>query len=303
MIETKERQKNWNYKISLINEKCDLQNFVYYHKGNVIQAPLEALLTFYLAESLILFTNHFYSEVLSDLTIFPLVFTPLIISLLTCIVYTVACIIKISHKLVDCLESIQEYIKNNKMKEAYMYTNDSFKRVFKTIHIWGTVLYTLVGFGFSIYIVKNIRLKMDNLLFIFLTTTFALFFGVFWNIAGYRGDQRIKWETIIKDLKIEDDVKKDIYYKIYQGKYESFKWQSSMHVVGVFIVLVIAVFIMVFLKRNIMVQNGSSSFEIYYIFITLFITSITLYIKYIFAHFYSWRSKESEIFINIKDFK
>ncbi|SHN83531.1 hypothetical protein [Desulfitobacterium chlororespirans] len=291
---------SWFEKISLISKKCSLRDIIYYHKGNVIQAPLEALLTFYLAEMIMFVSDLFVREPLSNEQMLQVIIVPLIFSALVCIVYSIAAILKISSRLFECIKEIDtsERIGN---KKIYDQVDNRFKDLFFKIHRWGAICYFLVSVTVACYCVYGIgiNLKVPSIVFIIAVTIFGSIFGLCWNYAGFNGDRRVDWSLIILSFNRINIRQRSA---IIRRKYKHFERQVTTHIIMIIFILGITAYILFFLNGYFEKEN-EIKFEMYYLFASLYVMTMYLYIRFVFKHFYGRRENGSKIYINIEDLK
>lgn len=86
-------------KLSLISKHCSIPGLLRYHTGNIIQAPLEALLTYYLFTALIIATDFFLLSPLDAPTLLKVIFIPLYITIIVCLIFSILVVYSITNAL------------------------------------------------------------------------------------------------------------------------------------------------------------------------------------------------------------
>lgn len=90
-MKTMKKSKKITFRDSLIiiNQKCDVNNVLYYIKTNMIRAPLEVAITLFLMESMIIFTKFFINDLLMAQEMILIIFQPLLAGALICFFYLI----------------------------------------------------------------------------------------------------------------------------------------------------------------------------------------------------------------------
>lgn len=298
---------SWFEKVSLISKRCIMKEFIHYHKGNVFQAPLEALLTFYLAEMIVFVSNLFVVTPLTSAQMLQVIFVPLIFSALVCIVYSIAMILKISTRLFDCLQEID---KLEGIIEKYNAVDERFKDLFFRIHRLGAICYFLVSLFVSYFylFVMNIDLKVTPITLVVSITLFGSFFGVVWNYAGFNGDRRVEWSQLLLEFSGIDAIQRT---PIIKKKYKYFERQAKTHIMMIILILLITGFCVLNLNEYFYAEfdiflnkvRAEIEVEVYYLFASLYVMAMYFYIKFLASHFYNRYENGSKIYVNIEELK
>lgn len=287
---------NSYHTLKRLNEDCYINNIFYYHKTNLIRAPLEAAITLYVSEFYILFTNIFNNTTSSSLAqsintkqMIIIILIPLIYALFLCTFYSVYLIKKIN-----------KYFINNESLENLKYEiiDNVFAKCAFKIHIVGTFSYLLSAFllTYCYYIVCNDVLIINSHFFVKLIAivTFGLISGFLWNIMGYCSDRSIDWSRVYKKHHLV--LQKTL-------KFQKFKYYYAHRVINIIILLLYILLSMIaflFIDEN---TINSNNWEFMYLLITIFITLITLYSKQMYSLYFNENKKKNTIFHTFKSLK
>lgn len=281
-------------KLKDLNNNCYVNNIFYYNKTNLIRAPLEATLILYVAELYIIFTNYFICRSLETNEILTLIFFPLIFSVVLCSIYSFLVMKYIINRIHKHIFDIVKTNFDESPQEKYNKLNKIFKKHFIWIHTWGTICYSIVtGITVLCFLAKfNGSFAKDYIKSTVILTIFSLLSGFLWNLMGYWSDNTIEWGNIYKNItsmpsnQAKDKFKSYIYHRI----------------LNIIILLSIILFVLCALIN---IRNEFSKdvdLNIYYLFITIFITIVIFYAKQMYRLFFNEKDCEKTVFLNLMSF-
>lgn len=279
-----------------IHENCYVNNLQFYHKSNLIRAPLEALITIYLAEVAMMFSKWFVDKVkLTSPQIALMIFIPLLFALVVCLLYSGGVILLVNRKIYKLTEEFDNGTPrrtNISISQLYIEINEDVKKTFRLIHVIGGACYLIVGIITSALFSNRIFTGF-SLWNTIILSVYALLMGVIWNIYGYYSDNRIDWSKIYKGLII------DIAYnsEIKQEKYKSYR--RSVYGQTIVVAIITLILILVFARFDYSAIPQNNPFETllaYSVFGAWFITILKIYGTQMFNIFFVHKEKGSEIF-------
>lgn len=314
-------------RICKLFQEVDHDALLYYHKGNVMQAPLEALVSLYLCELFFVFTTWFQDQkhqIVSNpaLAIMKLiqkdnpeiesnqvlvfVFVPLFIGIFICVVYTLWISLYTTAKLYKSIYSKEfkckkhdEKDKNNAELEdvekynSYRFLDARMKKVFRTVHTCGTLSYTIVGFSTAVALHRLMDFNIETIPAL---TGAGFLLGLGWNILGYNGDRMIDWSNIALGL---SDMKEEDQLCLRKNKITNYKWRTIMEVImlGVLMLVPIAGLIAAYVTNTLKLPKDD--LQTNYLLISLYAASVVLYARQILSHFYG--RKGPAVYLALKD--
>ena len=272
--------------ITDLYSRCNVSNLFNYHKGNITQAPLEALLTYYTAQSVVLLTGTFIRPDTDLVTALRYIIVPLIIGVVVCTLFLILASCSITKKL---YYSLLEYEKQSGI-ELYKSIDKKLKGTFIYCQIGGILAYLIVaGVASSYYSISGYFI--DSTLGIFVCVGIGFISGVIWNTLGYYGNRLIDWRKIVKPLasmKIEtnDNFKK-----------EKFKYFMVHIIINSSMVLIMLIIQCISLAFN---NNKEFDSNLVSLIIPLTIAIITLYCKLVYVQYYFGQKRKS-VYLRIND--
>lgn len=248
MVEIQKKKKE-KVKLSLssydmLKTYCNIDNLWFYIKTNIIRAPLEAAVSLYLAEILIILTDIFTVEVLTIGKIILIILIPIFIGTILCLFY----LSWVSKKILHCILGIIVKYENEDFTdiELYQYIDNTFLKGIFYSHIWGVLHYLAISLLFACLIAYTNLISYDyidsdkKLLFIFVIVSFGTVFGALWNFYGYCSDSRIDWSKIFIPLtNFQISKNKEIRNK----KYKAYKISIAMQISIMILVMTILIFV------------------------------------------------------------
>lgn len=277
--------------LKALNKNCYLNNIFYYHKTNLIRAPLEVAITLYVVEFYILFTNIFIKDSNNSLEISQLlimIFAPIIFAILLCAIYSFLIIIYITKRL---YKHIYETIKSkNTTHDKYEEIDKVFKEYFLKIHGFGTFCYIMSSI--IIIFVNLLALgenPKNNIPLISIIFIVGLVSGLLWNILGYYSDQTINWNKIYINIGPTPHKLKHIKFKYYI----KYRILNSVILISYILLTLIA---LLRIPQNVQILELNGGLESLYLLITIFFTIITVYMKQIYQLYYNEKNSNSSFF-------
>ena len=286
----------------LKNTKID--NLWYYICTNIVRAPLEALLSLYLAEAWMIFTPFFTTQsraVTAKETIY-MIFFPLAIASAVCLVYSLGACLTVGIWAYFMQKNHLSNIENNDSNHvekivSYFYIDRIFGFVMGVVHVIGALCYGgisfWVAFNFSNTIFMN-DLAFNHTKFILGVSIFGLALGTLWNIYGYHSDRRIDWSKIFFNFSSIKISQTDCI-RLHKLKY----YRNSLLYQVICCMAIIGFVIYILLDFRLSLFNNMtvlSDILSYSAFLTLLITVITLYARQMIDMFYSRKYIRSVIF-------
>lgn len=275
-----------------IHQKCYINNVWFYHKTNLVRAPLEALITIYLLEFAMMFSDWFVGrQELSAPKILLMVFIPLILASVVCLVYSGGVILYVNRNITRLIKMFEGAKKRN-MVEIYTKIEKEASNFFFVVHLTGTLCY--LGSSTILYfVIKASIFGGGNLNNFIIIVMYGFLMGLAWNVYGYYSDKRIDWSKIYKDmnLNISDEV------KIKSEKYKSYNRSVRLQITLLAIITLILVLIFKRFDYSIIPQDQSFNILVTYsAFGAWFIAILKIYCTQMFNMFFRRKYKESEIF-------
>lgn len=212
-----------NYFIKLIeeiNNHCNILNIIFYLKSIIIRAPLEALITVYLAEALVLLTPIVSDQGFNgELVIFMIVFA-IVVAALACMVFAVIMVVVV---LLWARYSVGKLLQGP-ADVAYLVINQSFMRVVRWTHIGGALCYVIaaniIAWSSQVKLQEMLKDDVNNRMLI-VVGLYGLIAGIAWHLCGYVGDMRIHWKHIFNILEISDQTNLNTF-----GEIRVIKWRG-----------------------------------------------------------------------------
>lgn len=269
-----------------------VNNLRYYHKSNLVRAPLEALITIYLAELALMLSKWFVNRLsLNASQIILMVFIPLLFALIVCLVYSGVVILLINRELYKLINIIDISDIDANMNTIYFQIEDKVKSIFQKIHAAGATCYLAVGILVYLSLSNKIfcEYNLNNMIIISL---YCFFMGIVWNVYGYYSDRRIDWSKIFKNLNINISQNADIQKIKYKYYERSVKWQ----LISIFTICFSLVLIFVRFDYDLIPEGSLDILITYSAFAAWFIAILKLYFTQMFGIFFTHEKKGSEIF-------
>lgn len=269
-----------------------VNNLWYYHKSNLVRAPLEALITIYLAELALMLSKWFVNRLsLNASQIIFMVFIPLLIALIVCLVYSGAVILLINKELNKLINIIDISDIDANMITIYLQIEDKVKLIFRKVHVTGAACYLVVGILACLSLSDKIfcEYNLNNMIIISL---YCFYMGIVWNIYGYYSDRRIDWSKIFKNLNINISENADIQNIKYKYYKRSVKWQ----IISIFTICFSLVLIVIRFDYDLIPKGSFDILITYSAFAAWFIAILKLYFTRMFRIFFTHEKNESEIF-------
>lgn len=270
-----------------ISTYLNLDALLYYHKGNFIQAHLEALVTFYFSEVIIIFL--FIEKSVDANLMMYITFVPLFLCFIVCIGYTFTLSKIVTMKL---LKLVRIYAQENSvcsnLSDLYRKIDKGMKKTFFWIHVSGTFCYTVVATVSSFAFVHEAQVNNSLPLII---TVLGLAIGSAWNILGYNGDRIVDWSCLVKKLTPLSAAEKKV---LYLEKFRNYKTRIFTNIIIMcFIVISTIAILAISYFKNIGGTGDTWDIPTIYLFISLFAAAIVLYSKQIVTHFYLKKGQAS----------
>lgn len=278
---------------------CQFENLWYYVKTNIVRAPLEALLTLYLAEAWMIFTERFTHKMADASQTVYMIFFPLAVATAVCFVYSLGASLAVgiwAYFVQKNYRTNAPPLAKEQLEDLYLKIDGSFAFVMRVIHIVGALCYGCLAYFIAINFKYNIYANIPDMnnkftLYIFV---FGLVAGALWNFYGYHSDRRIDWSKVFIFLK---DTSISTSECIRELKLHYFKYALLLHLVCCTAIISFTIYLMIDFRFSLF-ENMKSLDELlsYSAFITLFISVASLYGKQMYYIFYTRRYKQSEIF-------
>jgi len=258
-------------RLKKINQKCNIGAVYSYCKVNFIQALLEAALTVFLLESLLIYSEYFSDtinlEMHGGIFLLPI---------------TLAAIIWLGFILRITWIILEKFASDSRCNQSYEIIQSDFKSLFKNVHIAGFLCYTLTSLLTLILIYCAI--KPNEFHKLVLLQLSSMMFGALWNIRGYWGDQRLDWEKLFKSETIVDSIDENI-------RAMKFKYTIKhifLNCFSVVIALSVFIYIAIAPRTGELMQAtvGDSTLSSHGFFLFSFFVVLAFYIKTLFPLFY-----------------
>lgn len=288
-------------KLEYVNNKSYMDFAIYFLKVNIFSIFMEGLLTFYLLESLVLFTNHFMKEMANTVSIIFVIALPLMVLIVFGIPFCVILARIFINKMYRYSLAIEKKPESS-ISEAYQDLLQKYKKMVLIFHIAGSITYCGALLIICKILVTYDLFKdfCDNLhdpnKFVIVITLIGSVLGLMWNITGFFRNNRIDWHSIIKKFSSLE------HKPVLKMSYRFFLLNSIFNIL--MIIIVVAMFGYVFCNlRPEIISNARSIITDYNFLIIFFATIFSVYCKKHFSYIYTEKGEREKVFPSIKEFK
>lgn len=269
--------------MKVIESQCNMENIKFLVKLNIIQAPLEAALSLYLIEGILIFSKIYSDNIFESYTILVLIFFPFLGATVVLVIYSIGIncyLLKNIHYLAIKLKNIDSL--------RYIEADKTMKKAIKNIHFCGFICYTVssiaIAFFYVWFLNKNEGDGNSNNLY-FLIIIIGGIIGALWNVLGYWGDNKVDWSLVLINLN----------QITLEFKREKFNYMIKHLVIDIIILILFCLTILLILlnlksgyKPNVGVELNLDSVNIvsHSFFLLSFFTLLIKYIKILYNMYF-----------------
>lgn len=290
--------------ITYLNKHCHIHNLISYFKVAVMRAFYEAILSYFLYQTFVLFSSTFSrasNKSLPASALASLLLFPLFIIFVICFIYVGFYVFVVCKKIVEILKTSE--------KDAFDMASFE-KQIYATIKIthWiGVGLYTGIAITTALVFYFSYRLPVDSLLWLMgLSGIVGFVLGCLWNFTDWLSDNRIDWCYVIKGCnpmvaEQPDEMSEDKRNKLEAQKRSKFKFYRAhviMLSISSFIVIGLAFFC--FITGAEALKLDASFFGNAYI--VFFSTVCLLFFRSCYVSYFKSEESTKKVYPHLTDF-
>ncbi|MBE5988706.1 hypothetical protein BXY41_12149 [Lacrimispora xylanisolvens] len=267
------------HKSEYIKQNCNMKSINFIVRLNLIQAPLEAAISLFVIEGVLIYSNLFSQSNFDTNVILIMIFFPILISLLIYLLYSIF----INGYLLKSIYECACYIKNvNYLK--YEIVDNYMKKTSAIIHFVGLISYMLVSVFCAYIFTYFLRYYgMNNSYYIAIIVATGCLIGALWNILGYWGDNKIDWSLVFNDL---ETINQSLKEKKYNYMIKHFIMDIFMLLLFCTIILITLIYIKDDYKKIEEFNLNSYNLASHSFFIISYFTLLVTYIKKLYKMYF-----------------